>query len=380
MATMEPPLLNRDSASLPYVVWEVEGKPLTIHLEFDVVDRILLEVMRGFGAVPRRGAEVGGILIGSVESYGGRTLVRIEDFDSVACSYERGPSYLLSEGDRNAFETALERWRPGADRRVHAVGYFRSHTREELQLSEEDRALLDRYFPEEPAVALLIRPFATKVSMAGFFFRESGEFPSGPTYLEFPFRRRELRGGSPSAAEMPGRLEQLPEPEAAYSFDPVEAGEAEGPAPARQPTGSRFRGGYFWAPLSFIFLLLGVVLGVQATLSFRPAANTTVIPTADVYGLELSAVLSGDRVLVRWDRRAPAVQLARRGVLHIVDGPDRQSVELEAAQLQGGSAHYRHATGELTFRLEVFPRERSSVSESVEVRLQPAESSVQTAP
>jgi hypothetical protein len=49
-----------------YYVWEVPGKPVAVHLHLDVLDRIASEVMRGFGAVPKRGAEVGGLLIGIV--------------------------------------------------------------------------------------------------------------------------------------------------------------------------------------------------------------------------------------------------------------------------------------------------------------------------
>ena len=48
-----------------YYVWEVPGQPVIVHLRLDVVDRLAAEVMRGFGAVPKRGAEVGGVLIGT---------------------------------------------------------------------------------------------------------------------------------------------------------------------------------------------------------------------------------------------------------------------------------------------------------------------------
>ena len=48
---MEPLRLNRDlvSDSPGGYTWEVPGKQVSIHLQYDVVDRLLMEVMRGFG-------------------------------------------------------------------------------------------------------------------------------------------------------------------------------------------------------------------------------------------------------------------------------------------------------------------------------------------
>ncbi len=79
-----------------YYVWEIPGKPVAIHLHLEVVDRLLVDVMRGFGAVRKRGAEIGGLLIGTIEP-GDPTIVRIEDFESIECGYKRGPSYLFTE-------------------------------------------------------------------------------------------------------------------------------------------------------------------------------------------------------------------------------------------------------------------------------------------
>ena len=90
------------------------------------------EIMRGFGAVPKRGAEVGGMLLGTIEA-GRSTIVRIEDFDPVRCSYTRGPSYLLTDADGRPSPMPAgvgTEFRRGA----YAVGYFRSHTRDGLIL------------------------------------------------------------------------------------------------------------------------------------------------------------------------------------------------------------------------------------------------------
>ena len=183
-------------------VWEVPGRPAAVHIPLSVVDRLSAEIMRGYGATPKRNAEVGGVLIGSVAMGGvamgsvemgsaeqdSPAMIRIEDFEVVPCQYRLGPSYVFTEEDCGPFEQAA--MRPGA------IGYFRSHTREGMSLAVEDVELLDHFFPGLYTVALLVRPYATTASVAGFFIREKGTFPAA-TPLEFPFRRQELTGQEP---------------------------------------------------------------------------------------------------------------------------------------------------------------------------------------
>src|ERR1700676_717070 len=152
-----------------YYVWELPGKPIVVHVYLDVIDRMSAEVMRGFGAVPKRGAEVGGVLLGTIEE-GERTIVRLDDFEPVACVYKRGPSYLFSADDGAAFDDACARLQPDSERPAYAVGYFRSHTRDGLSLAPEDIELMEYYFPSPSHIALLVKPFASRVSVASFFF------------------------------------------------------------------------------------------------------------------------------------------------------------------------------------------------------------------
>ena len=153
-----------------YYVWEVAGQSVVVQLRLDVVDRLAAEVMRGFGSVPKRGAEVGGFLIGTIRP-GVPAIVRIDDFEPVACEYRRGPSYQFTEEDSVALEDGWQRRQPSASPSAYAVGYFRSHTRDGFSLAPEDLELLDRLFPGPAQVALLMKPYATKVSVGGFFIR-----------------------------------------------------------------------------------------------------------------------------------------------------------------------------------------------------------------
>jgi hypothetical protein len=358
-----------------YYVWEVLQKPLSIHLHIDVVDRLLAEVMRGFGAVPRRGAEVGGVLIGTAEQQGEQTIVRVEDFEPVPCSYKRGPSYLFTDEDGEAFNRACERWQPDGSRAAYAVGMFRSHTREGLALSPEDIHVLDEYFPGPSDIALLIKPFATQASPAGFFFRENGVFQE-QTPLEFPFRRWDLL-----AEEAPPmrrtRSERPPREKRSSQMiqtllsndapDPVEPPPAP-PEAIAETAAVPVRSGlatWLWIPLSFIFLLLGVALGFEAASSMGLRAGQAMAPD---FSLKLSANKTDDNLTVRWNSDAPAIRNAQRGVLEIQDGDFSKPVELDAAHLQNGSIIYRNTSNAVHFRLTVSLDGRLSVSETLDWR------------
>ncbi len=363
--------------------WDVPGRSATILIDFDLVDRLGYEIMRGFGAVPKRGAEVGGILLGSAEM-GDRMVVRIEDFVAVPCEHLRGPSYVLSEKDMQVFDEALERWRPAPDKRIYVVGYYRSNTREVLQLSPEDLEILETRFPGSSAICLQVKPYATRPSEATFFLRENGKFPTESQPAAFPFRRKEMGGGKPSrrprGPETQGAEAEPvtePAPAAAVATEPVSPFQpAFGLAPIPEVTSApsplltphaKPRTGWFWIPLSFIFLLLGVVMGFQIALTYR--SQQPVNAATDPYTLDLTVVQSGESLHLKWNTEAAAFGNAKRGVLHIQDGDNNKVVELKQEDLSRGGALYRNATSNVMFRLEVFPRDRNSVAESVELRL-----------
>jgi hypothetical protein len=351
-----------------YYVWEVLGQSVVVHLRLDVVDRLAAQVMRGFGSVPKRGAEVGGFLIGTIRP-GVPAIVRIDDFEPVACEYRRGPSYQFTEEDGIALEETWQRLQPSASPSAYTVGYFRSHTRDGFSLAPEDLELLDRLLPGPAHVALLIKPYATKVSVGGFFVREHGEFPES-TPLEFPLRRRELLGEEPAprrplgAGQRPADAAAMtPEepPQSAFRFagyEPTPPQDTE-PAPAR----SRLPRGWVWPPLIFLFMLLGGALGYELALTV--GARAAAIAGQDL-SLSLSVKKSGDNLRVSWSRVSPAVRNAQRGLLEIDDGGYTRPVALDAAQLQNGSLIYRSVSNSVRFRMTVFPQARVSVVETLE--------------
>ena len=324
-----------------YYVWAVPGKPVAVHLRLDVVDRMAAEFLRGLGAVPKRGAEVGGVLLGSIEPglVKDTSIVRVEDFEPVPCSYVRGPSYLLTEEDRRIFDEICKRRSP--------VGYYRSHTREGLALGPEDIDVLERNFPLTSQVALLVKPLADKPGEAGFFVRENAVFP-GKTPQEFPFRRWEMIGEEPPPP--PAVLEPLK----VESADPLPyVAEKETPPPR-----PKSRAGV-WMVAAFVFLLLGVLLGYEASRITAPRR-------ASDFAVSLAVERSGDNLMVRWNREAPAVRSASSGLLEIDDGGDIKRMELDRANLSGGTFIYRNGSEKVRFRLVLYLDPGVSVTEELE--------------
>jgi hypothetical protein len=354
-----------------YYVWEAAGKPVVVHLHLDVVDHLLAVVLRGLGALPKRGAEVGGLLLGSIEPAGeprGVSVVRVEDFEPVDCDYARGPSYLFTDADRGAFEAACERWRPGDQRPAYAVGFYRSHTRDGMSLTPEDLELVDKHFPSPENIVLLVKPFRTKLSMAGFFFREAGAFPQR-TALEFPFQRSDLAGEEPSPPPENGTAPPPPEILSALPVSERPAAPAPVwqpiPAFAEKPSPKPKLRHALWIPLSFVFLLVGLALGLALA-----SARGLGVARGGIHDLSLglAVALSDENINVKWDRQAAAIRQAQHGTIEIEDGGETVSRSLDAIELQNGSLIYRNASGTVKFRLTVYPAPRVSVTETAEWR------------
>jgi hypothetical protein len=234
-----------------------------------------------------------------------------------------------------------------------------------------------------------VRPFATRVSDGAIRVREAGRFKIGAVPADdiFPFRRKELGGGRPAqrprgnshevAESMPAVEQPGAPPVAAESGEPAVTvpetlfGQVVGPLsePPAQSRRSKLRG-WVWLPLSFIFLLLGVVLGFQIAFSYRPAETARTL--ADPYVLDLSVVQIEDQLHLKWNSEMTVFQSARRGVLHIADGDNTKTVDLSKADLARGGVLYRNSSADIVFSLEIFPRERTSITESVSIHLKSA--------
>lgn len=347
--------------------------------------------MTGFGAIPRRGAEVGGILLGKADA----GEIWIDSLSVVPCEHRRGPSFLLSEQDRNAFDDSIAHQRTEAK---YPVGLFRSNTRDQIGITDEDRELFDRYFPTGTGTFLLVRPYASKSSVGMFLVQKDGVLPASNSDV-FPFQRWELAGESaprrrPLSEARPTRTGGPVDEEAAPLIDPdAQTGavpKSGVPAPESIPgtnaaneylsssssfsssqhaprldlleTPGGWRRAWHWIPLSFVFLLLGVLLGFQSALTFYPRP---VALDQSTFALGLNATWNDGNLHIKWNRDAPAIRLAQHGRLEIQDGKYDRVVDLDVSSLQTGSVVYPPASAKVTLRLEVVVKGNSSALETL---------------
>jgi len=110
---------------------------------------------------------------------------------------------------------------------------------------------------------------------------------------------------------------------------------------------------------AFVFLLLGVLLGYEASLITTPRR-------ASDFAVSLAVERNGDNLMVRWNRDAPAVRVANSGLLEIDDGGDMIRKELDRANLSGGSFIYHSASEKVRFRLMVYLDPGVSVTEELD--------------
>ena len=186
-------------ASEPAYTWTVPQKPISVCFPLDIIDRLEHEAVESFRSLSSRGSEIGGVLFGTVEP-GSPALITVVSYDPVVCDYSRGPLYRLSDIDLLRFSKVME---SGSRNGLEAVGFYRSHTRKGLSMDPDDVALLDSKFGGPTGIAVLIRPFATKPSVAGIFFRQDGSIQTENSALEFPFRGSELAGRLGAAQSEP---------------------------------------------------------------------------------------------------------------------------------------------------------------------------------
>src|ERR1700736_165713 len=100
------------------VAWTAPQCPFTIEYSLRVLDDVRLTVVDAFFSLPRGGAEIGGILLGTHEP--GR--ITITSYQAMDCEHSTGPSFTLSGNDEAKLTELL------ASARGQVVGWYHSHT------------------------------------------------------------------------------------------------------------------------------------------------------------------------------------------------------------------------------------------------------------
>jgi hypothetical protein len=189
-----------------YASWQVHGSTV-IRLSSLVMDGIYTEGMKDFDSVAGRGVEVGGILLGRRTE----NEIVVDDYEQVLCEYRFGPSFRLSNSDRIGLRKTLERLRKHEG--LSIVGWYRSDTRQEFALGEEDRELLNNELQPDSDVTLLIKPGRSQPYEVKLFLREEGRLQQALQTTRFPFDRpvsslRDLLPAEPPVAGKPASRTQ----------------------------------------------------------------------------------------------------------------------------------------------------------------------------
>jgi proteasome lid subunit RPN8/RPN11 len=171
--------------------WHVPQAPFQILYSRLVLEQIRLAVVDAYFVVPHGGVEIGGVLLGK---YVDRQ-VEVIHHEPIECEYVFGPSFSLSPRDEERLRDVLAEVCNKSDG-LEPVGWYHSHTRSEIFLTEADLDIHDRYFPKMWQIALVVRPSVSEPARAGFFFREiGGSIHASASYHEFQLEP--LPGGPP---------------------------------------------------------------------------------------------------------------------------------------------------------------------------------------
>lgn len=375
------------------IQWAPASSPVSIEYSLDLMSKIRDHVIVGFHRLAKRGIECGGILFGTRE---GRRIV-LREIREIRCEYKNGPSFVLSEADREALARQLSPDYDAALAGLVPVGFYVSHTKDDVAATERDLAIFDQFFRSPWQVMLILRPARQGAVRGGFFVREPlGHLQGERSYEEFQLDppadpaetaalmaaaraqsepaepQPRVRSGKMPAAEAihpaftgpndPALPEFLPRERALAPFQPAGAGRGAQLAlasdvprfayPGRQQQQPRQR---HWSWL--IAWFAGVfVIGYAAYWMWS-------IRTPDPILLRVAEV-NGD-LRIEWDRASGTVQGSSEGLLEIRDRQQARTIHLSPEQLALGHYLFPATTSDTAVRLKVTGFLRPEVEESV---------------
>jgi hypothetical protein len=165
--------MSSNSSATPYGEWNPAGAPFPIRYSHSLLQEIDFYVAEGYRRIPHGGLEVGGLLYGPVED-GALTLLA---YQPIECQHSKGPSFALSESDVETLRAQIHTFRENeAD--LPVAGWFVSHCRGELAMTQQEVDLFAELFPGPQCVTLLVKPERFKATQYGFLARaRNGTLP-----------------------------------------------------------------------------------------------------------------------------------------------------------------------------------------------------------
>jgi hypothetical protein len=347
--------VTEQAAEFIFGSWSTPEIQLTIEYPLEVLDEIRAAVCDGLQQLAHGGLEVGGVLFGVRRE----NTTRILTWRPISCEHAQGPSLRLSARDRIDLARLLEVAKTDSDLAgLQPAGWFLSHARSDIFLTQSDQEIFHGFFPEPWQVTLVLRPSKSGAARAGFFLREAdGSLRSESSYKDFV--AEPLHNPGASADGTGGRWRSLPLELSAPRDRPQSETESvrivEPPRFLTQKQRAPERGRWLWAiPGSLALIIAGMLLKERFLTPYNQ-------PFA------FRAYDSGQTAEIEWDANSASIQAARSASLDIKDGSETQHYSLTPEQLRAGKMSYLRHSADLELRMTVYPADGASLQEYARV-------------
>ena len=309
---------------LPAYVWRPPHAPLSVHFHLAAARKLSLEAMGAWKSVPRRGLEIGGLLLGSCHVRGEQTEVHIEDFICLQTEHRSGPSFLPSENDYAALKDLLAQ-------HSNVVGVFRSQTRtERLSLHVDDVDFLENCIIRNHRVFVLLEP---KSGRAAYFLPDNGALARAHTFgLRTADFTDDARRDAPES-----KVEQFSKGSSASAVA----------SPASDPRRRR----------RWKFAVAGVAATaavIFAGITFRSRPSPSISPHSDARSITLDLHRQGPRLVLKWNPNDPLLKESTHAQLNIQEGNSQSQITLSKSNVATGEFSYWPESGDVRFRMEAF--------------------------
>jgi TonB family protein len=354
-----------------YTSWKHPYRNSNIRFRSELVNRLSQAALRA----AKQGREVGGLLWGQTDAN--------ESVVAADATFVQGSTVQFNSTalDLRHLREAVNGWAPQAS--LSLIGYFRSHLREGLSLSTQDRAFIEQEMRDPELIFLVLKPFQAGICTAGFFFWHDGRLETADSELEVPFIATDRPAQPSGPSPQPNRASENEGAESLVSSlrqsamrhapalkagpNPV-TNAASGPNAsivtaipgARRP----FRSGIVGAfGLLIILIAAAGLYFIGPKLHPPPQPAPLKEPETGIH-LQVEHGPEGELALT-WNRDSPEIRKAATATLVVLDGPVTRTLNLDSEQLHSGKLIYFAKHPDVQFRLELDVDRLHTVAESI---------------
>jgi hypothetical protein len=355
------------------LLWTSPEHSVSIEAPWGILEEINGAVLEGFRRLSRGGIEVGGVLFGRRHDQ----IIRIHAWRPIPCEHSRGPAFLLSNTDNQGLVQMLETAESDPQLQVlEPVGWFVSHTRKGVAMTEDDADIFNRYFMESWQCTLVIHPEKVGASRAGFFLRDAkGQLRTDSSAKEFSIEGARATAATPSGSAVdPSPSQRSPRSSgnprdwdtrnsSRGTSQPEHSGSAGAaavatPAPvSTTPPVSSSPSSSPWRVLAVAAALLLFAIALFAVPKLRN-------PTSPAAAPSLHLVDADGQLRIEWDKDHPTVQSADGATVFIHDAGPNTPIELDQKATRSGSLTYLRLSEDVRVRL-VLQRDGQPVSQEL---------------